>query len=40
MALESAKFARKITESQPLASYVIAPHEPSRNLTTDDGWLE
>ncbi len=40
LALESTKFVRKITESEPLASYVVGPHEPSANVTSDDDWLK
>ncbi|KAI0724009.1 alcohol oxidase [Cerioporus squamosus] len=39
LALESTKFVRKITESEPLASYVVGPHEPPANVTSDDDWL-
>lgn len=40
IAVESAKFVRKIAQSQPLASYVVSFHEPAGNVTTDDDWLE
>ena len=33
------KFLRKVTESEPLASYIVAPHEPAGN-PTDSEWLE
>ncbi|KAI0748355.1 alcohol oxidase [Daedaleopsis nitida] len=40
IALASTKFARKITESEPLASFVVGPHEPAGNMTTDADWFQ
>ncbi|KAI0709496.1 alcohol oxidase [Earliella scabrosa] len=41
LALESTKFVRKVTESEPLASFVVAPHQPtSAEVSTDAEWLE
>ncbi|RPD66362.1 alcohol oxidase [Lentinus tigrinus ALCF2SS1-7] len=40
LALESAKFVRKITETEPLASYVVGPHEPPANLSSDEDWVD
>ncbi|KAI0749620.1 alcohol oxidase [Daedaleopsis nitida] len=39
LALEGMKFLRKVTESEPLASLIVAPHEPA-GTPTDSEWLD
>ena len=37
--LEAIKFCRKVAESQPIAPFVVGPHDPPASSVSDDDFL-